>query len=527
MNEGGRNATTAKLMGAFYTPESMAESLARWAVRTGSERVLEPSVGQGALLRATMIRASELAPPARHSRPMACDIDRAALATLRGELGESVDFQAKDFLELDPASCPKFEVIIANPPFTRNHSIDKHRRAELRKRFGIEGPAGIWVYFLAHSMDFLAQGGRIASVAPGSALFTRYGDAFLRRMCRSFPAVNVYQLAEKAVWTGGAEERGAVILAEGYRQGTSENYIKGVWPPGSEIPSHQHARELRQYRDLIEASRLLGDLATISIGAVTGCNSVFLLTEEERAALGLSFDDVSLAASRARHVEGVIITREDLVRLAQAAQKIWLLTPCSIEGHGTPARKRLAKITKHQRRSTTWLNKRTPWWRVEIGPDCDGVFTYMNERGPRLALTATKIVCTNTLHRVVFSPAISEIDKMVAALTFISTFGQLAGEGIGRVYGGGVLKFELTEARQMPVLSGSGCGDETVLHRAFRKVDAALRAGAVDAARDLADEALLPRILGPSWNVGVAELREAVRHRRDARHNGRAVLRNR
>jgi hypothetical protein len=33
----------------------------------------------------------------------------------------------------------------------------------LRERFGIEGPAGIWAYFLAHSMDFLVQGGRIAS----------------------------------------------------------------------------------------------------------------------------------------------------------------------------------------------------------------------------------------------------------------------------------------------------------------------------------------------------------------------------
>jgi adenine-specific DNA-methyltransferase len=527
MNGEALNATTAKLSGAFYTPQSIAESLARWALQTGSERVLEPSVGKGALLKAAMIRASELAPPALRARPTACDIDRVALANLQTALGGSVDFQARDFLELDPASFPKFEVVLANPPFTRNHSIDPDRRKKLKRQFGIKGPAGIWVHFLAHSMDFLVQGGRIASVVPGSALFTQYGDAFLRRMCQSFLAVNVYQLAEKAVWTGGPEERGSIILAEGYGQGTSESYITGVWPPGSETPNYQYARKRGPYRDLIEASRPLGDLSTISIGAVTGCNAVFLLTEEERAALGLSLDNVRLTVSRARHVEGVSITQEDLVRLARAAQKIWLLTPRSIEDRGTPTRKRLAQITKHKRRSITWLNKRHPWWQVDVGPDCDAVFTYMNGRGPRLALTAENIICTNTLHRIIFNPATSEIDKMAAALTFISTFGQLAGEEIGRVYGGGVLKFELTEARSMPTLSRSDCGSGAVLYKSLHMVDAALRAGAFDEARDVADEALLPCILGPSWRSGIAELREAVRHRRDARHNGRALLRDR
>jgi hypothetical protein len=147
----------------------------------------------------------------------------------------------------------------------------------------------------------------------------------------------------------------------------------------------------------------------------------------------------------------------------------------------------------------------------------------MNERGPRLALTDVKIICTNTLHRVVFDPPVSEVDKMAAALTFISTFGQLAGEVIGRVYGGGVLKFELAEARSMPVLSGMDCGGDAVLRTVAHRVDIALRAGAVDAARDLADEALLSPVLGPSWESGVAELREAVHRRREERHNGRAV----
>ncbi len=522
MGWGVHSGTATKQLGAFYTPDSTATSLARWAIRTGAESVLEPSVGRGALLKAAITRSRELRLFGGLNQPLACDVDRVALEALNRELGEGVDFHLGDFLELDPATLRKFEVVIANPPFTRNHSINPYRRKILRKRFGIEGPAGIWVYFLAHAMEFLVPGGRIVSIVPAAALFTKYGDVFLQRMCRTFLSVNVYQLAYRPIWSGGAEESGAVILAEGYRHGPSRNYLTGIWPPSSGM-AYQHSCELQAYRDLTSASLPLGDIASISIGAVTGCNAVFLLTEEERSALGISLEDVTLTVSRARHVEGIMITREDLIRLSRDGQKTWLLTPSTIEDRGSPARKRLATITKHQRRSTCWMNKRNPWWRIETGPNCHGVFTYMNEHGPRLALTAAKIVCTNTLHRVVFSPKVSEIDKVVASLTFISTFGQLAGEVIGRVYGGGVLKFELTEARLMPVLLGVDERDEAVFPLVVDRVDSALRAGAVDVARDLADEALLARVLGPSWKSAVAELREAVRQRREARHTGRAV----
>jgi adenine-specific DNA-methyltransferase len=108
-------------------------------------------------------------------------------------------------------------------------------------------------------------------------------------MCGSFVAVNIYQLAEKPRWGGGAEERGAVVLAEGYRRGTCENYFRGIWPINSGEIS-QYPCELQAYRDLISASRPLGDIASIGIGAVTGCNSTFLLTEEERISLDLSLD---------------------------------------------------------------------------------------------------------------------------------------------------------------------------------------------------------------------------------------------
>jgi hypothetical protein len=206
--------------------------------------------------------------------------------------------------------------------------------------------------------------------------------------------------------------------------------------------------------------------------------------------------------------------------LARSGERTWLLQPRSAEA-GTPAAKRLAEITPAQRRATVWLNKRQPWWRVELGPACDAVFTYMNDGGPRLALAGPGVFCTNTLHRVVFDQGVGDDRKIAAALSLISSFGQLAAEQIGRVYGGGVLKFELCDARRIPILFATPGATTAVL----LKVDAALRAGEDDLARDLADEALLRPLLGSTWKSATTQMQEDLRRARDARHNGRATPR--
>ena len=42
-----------KLRGGYYTPKPIADFLARWVVRSADALVLEPSCGDGTLLKAT------------------------------------------------------------------------------------------------------------------------------------------------------------------------------------------------------------------------------------------------------------------------------------------------------------------------------------------------------------------------------------------------------------------------------------------------------------------------------------------
>lgn len=149
---------------------------------------------------------------------------------------------------------------------------------------------------------------------------------------------------------------------------------------------------------------------------------------------------------------------------------------------------------------------------------CDAVFTYMNDKGPRLALVEDGIFCTNTLHQVTFKQATKECDRLSAVISILSTFGQLCAEGIGRGYGGGLLKFELQEARLMPILIHAG----GVASEAIFDIDKKLRCGQTDEARRLADAAVLPAILGAEWRVAARELEEMLEHVRGARRRGEA-----
>jgi hypothetical protein len=98
----------------------------------------------------------------------------------------------------------------------------------------------------------------------------------------------------------------------------------------------------------------------------------------------------------------------------------------------------------------------------------------------------------------------------------LTSFTQVEAERIGRIYGGGVLKFELKDARCLPLLLPAAPINSAV----FTCVDAALRDGALELAMDLADEASLPHFFGSVWMRVQSEMREelgALRARRGMR----------
>lgn len=510
---------SVKDLGAYYTPQTIADILAEWVVQTGAETLLEPSIGDGALLRASLACAERKFPGSSRLRLIGCDIDDEAIAGVRSWLASSHALLAEDFLEVHPATMQRVDGVISNPPFTRNHALSRKRREELRQRFAVKGAAGLWVHFLLHAMDFLASGGRMAAVVPAAAMFTEYGREALKRICDNFEHVEFRQIIDRPLWSSHAEERGAIVLARNFGAGPCKLPSPSRWSAEGDRLADDQADNPLCFQQALAGASHLADLATLSIGAVTGYNKVFLMSEAERAEAHIEIEDLSIVAARSRHLKGLSISAEELCSLAESGERTWMLSPQDIAKSRRGVRRRLARIPAEMRRSVVWLNKRSPWWKVETGPACDAIFTYMNDCGPRIVIAGNGVRCTNTLHRISFGPEINDDDRLVASLSMISSFGQLAAERVGRFYGGGVLKFELTDARRFPVLMRTG----TPAKSAFEAADRAMRAGETEAARRVADAFLLPTVFGDLWESAGAEMMsEAIRLRSMRRAGSRS-----
>ena len=505
--------SSAKELGAFYTPHSMAQAIAEWSIRTGKEHLLEPSVGSGALLNAACMRSRQLLSGNVGVSAVACDIDQAAIEQLESQASQLLLLH-RNFLEVQVEETGRVDVVVMNPPFTRNHSLPSPVRADLRSRFAVSGSAGLWVYFLLHACSFLKSGGRLACVVPASATFSNYGKAAMAQVARRFKKVELRRLVDLPEWSQSAEEKGAVFLADGFERGCSEPPQLTSWNSLGERVADFFAGDPAYFRRALGESIPLGQLAEFSIGAVTGLNRVFLMSESERIEFGISLKDVRPVVARSRHAKGIILDDDHLLKLSQSGEKTWLLYPTELGAKGSPVRRRLAQIQASKRRTTLWLNKRSPWWKVDLSENCDGFFTYMNHEGPRIVLSEGRARCTNTLHQLRFFRTISRQQRIAVALTQISTFGQLAAELGGRSYGGGILKFELQDVRLLPSLSGNArCRLENL-----KKVHSLAVTGKSTMATALANEILLEPIFGTDWSLAATEMQKELQARRSERN---------
>jgi hypothetical protein len=152
----------------YDTPRQVAAVLMRHAPRRFSS-VLEPSVGNGALIAPLRDRIVS-----NSAAVTAVDIDGSRLSEVPARLGgAAVDLIHADFLEWsENFHIPKFELIVANPPFVakRNASVPIVAAREI-------GTGGEWerrvpteAAFLLRCLRLLNCGGRLLSVLPSSII---------------------------------------------------------------------------------------------------------------------------------------------------------------------------------------------------------------------------------------------------------------------------------------------------------------------------------------------------------------------
>ena len=350
--------------------------------------------------------------------------------------------------------------------------------------------ASSWAPFVVHATAFVAPGGRLAMVLPAEMLHAQYASEVVSFLARSYGRLQL-AVFEERVFPGALEEV-VLLFAEGRGEGRAEGIevvecrtlddltsailarpaVKRARPDGGAkllaqlLPDSTH--------DLYEALpshagvSLLGQVASVDIGAVTGANDFFLLTDQDARRL----DDrlPRSAVSKAVHVRGARLTTTDIRDLRARGQRMQMFV-----AHADAPDEALATAQSHLRCGQTAgiherykCRVRSPWWSVPLpkhgSPDL--FLTYCSNRHPRVTLNEANALHTNTLHGVTAHRRESAGEL---AAGFVNSLTILSAGLIGRSYGGGVLKLEPTEARGL-LLPPLGAAQEHL-----REVDALLR----------------------------------------------------
>lgn len=123
----------------FPTSPELADQVAERLQARPTDRILEPSAGDGALVRAILRRLNGHRPAILNLTLV--EIDPGRFSLLRQDFDSSLF--GEDFLEMRPSEHLPFHRIAMNPPF-ENEGDARH---------------------IGHALDFLAPGGRLVAIA--------------------------------------------------------------------------------------------------------------------------------------------------------------------------------------------------------------------------------------------------------------------------------------------------------------------------------------------------------------------------
>ncbi len=227
------NVDAQKLAGATYTPAAFATFVARQILAIcslpseGAIRILDPAVGDGALLVAIL----DCLPISTRLRAevYGYDTDKKAVDTASKRLKTafpevSIRIELKDFLEhvlslknnrdlFANEEQEKFHLVIANPPYVRTQILGAERTKEIAQCFGLTGRVDLYYPFLLGISEVLAVGGITGVITSNRFMTTKSGQAVRRAMLSRFHIIHAWDLGDTKLFDAAVLP--CVLLAKG------------------------------------------------------------------------------------------------------------------------------------------------------------------------------------------------------------------------------------------------------------------------------------------------------------------------
>lgn len=464
--EPGRERKRA--LGIYYTPQQAADILARWAIRSSNDLVLEPSFGGCSMLSAAVTAFSTLGNPNPAQQLFGYDIDSIAFDYL-SQMGIDNDaghFRREDFLN-STASDLKVDAVLANPPFVSHQRLkpeQRQRTDQLRMKYlpTLHRKASLWVYFLLHAMTFLRIGGRMAFVLPNAIGTADYAKEVVAFLESKFCKVELFHVAEQLFIQTGADERVSILLLDGYTPG-------GLTPPSitrcidvhsvRELESHDDEADkkfnvprMHEIRELASQElsslegtvfRVIGDIAKVQIGEVVGDIKFFVRPKQEWEQQGIHQKYLLPLLTRSSQVPSL---RTNTYEIDDNIPR--LLRP-DHDFKEAAIKNYLSKYNKEKRNLNKTFAKRDAWFHCSYNTEADAFIGSMNHEIARIVGNGAKISASNAFYKIQVHSSI-DYAKWLPAIS-LTTPTRLSAEILGRVRGSGGIKLEPKDVKKMVI----------------------------------------------------------------------------
>ena len=491
-----RSPAGRRVLGQTFTPPPVIESMIGWAAGTliRPARVVDPGSGSARMLLAAGRRWPQAALFGVEIDPAAAIIGRASLAAAGFAARSEVVLGDYRCARLPPAEGPT--LFLGNPPYVRHHQIaaagkDWLRRAAREQGLPASGLAGLHAHFFLATARHAAPGDLGVFITAAEWLDVNYGR-LVRELLVGTLGGQAIHLIEPA--TAVFADAAATSVITCFRPGTTPEAIRmrrvagpadlgalaGGTPvavpvlratprwgpllraahpeaahlqaanpeavhPGSADPEAARAgsagprRPARRPEGHVE----LGELCRVHRGQVTGANAVWV-TAGPHPLVPPRFCVPAVTRARELIAAGPVLAPGTSLRRV-------ISLPGDLDDLSSSERAAVARFLRHARAAgaadSYVARHRTPWWRVRLGVPPPIMASYMGRLPPVFVRNQAGASYLNIAHglypREPLGPGV--LDALAAFLSRSVSPEQ------GRVYAGGLIKFEPREMERLLV----------------------------------------------------------------------------
>jgi len=458
-----RTPKDRRQFGQTFTPQDAVIGMFQWAERRCERvsRIVDPGAGTGRYVLTGLRRHPAAIGVAVEADPLIVVLLRANARVLG--LHDRLDIIVDDYRNIALPEHDGQTLFVGNPPYVRHHDISsdwKEWYSSTLKRLGHASSklAGLHLHFFLKTLELAKEGDVGCFITAAEWLDVKYGQSLRDLLLNGLggravfvvtPEVPVFDDALVSACITCFEPKSEAREIEFKRIDSTADLLQ--LEGGHLVQTERALAEVCWTRLLHNRERvrnadhiLLGDVFRVSRGQVTGKNEVFVVKDN---AFRLPDEFLVPAITGAKEIINAPAAKID----AQVPLLSVVQLPASLDEVPAKDRSAVAAFLRWARKNDahkSYIAKaRRPWWRVDMSATPPIVMTYMGRRPPVFALNTARAGLINVAHGLYPKVALDEqtLENLVTWLNCNIT------EESGRVYAGGLTKFEPSEVMRLEI----------------------------------------------------------------------------